>query len=554
MRFNPVANDLLKDQTFKLAKGFFNGSDIIPASPAYPYQNNVNKVVILNDGSIYVASGAFYNYPEQPASPEFSNGVIKLTIDGNVDKSFYVRDYTGGTGYDLAIQSDGKVLLGSNSNGLNRFNTNGTLDTTFYQNGTSGSTASDVNSLLLESNGKILICGVFDKYSGITVNGLLRLNTDGSIDNTFTAYSGLTFNLNYPSKILKQSTGKYIVINKTTGQICRLNTDGSLDNTFNSGNTGFSQNVVTMFVDTDDTILIGTSGSTAYNTYSVNNGIVKINADGTYNNYWNYTNPISAITKLIDGKFLIGFTNNQAYSATTVPLIKRINTDFTIDNTFISPDLYAWNYIVSSYTQTSISTIAVQPQNNAIAPLYNIITGGNFANQGSLKSCSSGIIKLNKDGICLNKVYTIPPNIKWTQVINYSGATVGDVITIQFCLKTSNFNGLSGNPFPYTTSFTATGTTGSYTIDFSYFREYLKSVSRGVTGTQYFKYRVSTSPSRTISGTYDYSINGSSISSGPYINYSFNCSITGNTLYTANYSIYGQNGEIQVTTINLTLT
>ncbi|MFN2438826.1 MAG: T9SS type A sorting domain-containing protein, partial [Chitinophagaceae bacterium] len=96
-------------------------------------------------------------------------------------------------GRSIAVQSDGKVVVaGRSDNGIDfgvvRYNTDGTLDNTFDGDGivvTSISPSNDVASgVAIQSDGKIVVAG----YSlvGTTFDfALVRYNTDGSLDNTF---------------------------------------------------------------------------------------------------------------------------------------------------------------------------------------------------------------------------------------------------------------------------------------------------------------------------------------------------------------------------------
>ena len=44
-------------------------------------------------------------------------------------------------------------------------------------------------SLCVETNGQVIIGGEFTSYNGTNVNGVVRLNADGSLDTSFTAVS-----------------------------------------------------------------------------------------------------------------------------------------------------------------------------------------------------------------------------------------------------------------------------------------------------------------------------------------------------------------------------
>lgn len=71
---------------------------------------------------------------------------------------------------------------GKISNRLVRLNIDGTVDTTFNI----GIGFNDkVSSVILQPDGKILAAGSFTSCNGFIIKGIVRLNTDGSIDNTF---------------------------------------------------------------------------------------------------------------------------------------------------------------------------------------------------------------------------------------------------------------------------------------------------------------------------------------------------------------------------------
>jgi uncharacterized delta-60 repeat protein len=94
---------------------------------------------------------------------------------------------------NLDIQSDGKAILGgiysfgpsfTPVNGICRVNTNGTLDTTFNAGG-SGFVGASIYDVKVQPDDKIIVGGSFSTYNGFTYNNIIRLNADGSIDTSF---------------------------------------------------------------------------------------------------------------------------------------------------------------------------------------------------------------------------------------------------------------------------------------------------------------------------------------------------------------------------------
>jgi uncharacterized delta-60 repeat protein len=261
------------DNTFSIGTGF---------------NNAVKSIKVQSDGKILVG-GFFTSY-----SGSSYNRIIRLNSDGSIDNTFNI-----GTGFNsyvnnIETQSDGKIVVvgdftsfsGSSYNRIIRLNSDGSIDNTFSIGTGFNST---VNSLKLQSNDKIVAVGGFTSYSGVTKSRIIRLNTDGSIDNTFDASLGN----NSVSNLDIQPDGKIIpvgqidIVNSQVRKgIVRLNSDGSIDNTFNIG-TGFDSlsNATSVKVQTNGKIIVG-GEFTLYNGTSVNR-MVRLNSDGSIDNTFN---------------------------------------------------------------------------------------------------------------------------------------------------------------------------------------------------------------------------------------------------------------------------
>ena len=109
--------------------------------------------------------------------------------------------------YTLAVQADGKVLIGGEFESYNgdanapnqvlRLNADGSLDTSFNYGGT-GTNSRYVKALAVQADGKVLVGGYFTAYNGNAAapDRLLRLNADGTLNNTATPLAGATFVFN----------------------------------------------------------------------------------------------------------------------------------------------------------------------------------------------------------------------------------------------------------------------------------------------------------------------------------------------------------------------
>ena len=251
----------------------------------------VNAIAIQADGKILVG-GAFTTYDD-----ETSIGIIRLNADGSIDTGFFVGTGFSGTVQSIALESDGKILVGgsfTSYNGvtqrlLTRLNTDGSRDTEF-DIGTGfapfgGFSSSTINAIVIQADGKILVGGDFDSYNDETQNNITRLNTDGSRDTAFVIGTGFS---NVVNAIAIQDDGKILVggvfisyneVNRD--RIARLNSNGLLDTNFTILNGGFNSPVQSIALQSDGKILV-VGSFTAFNSLTLNNlRIARLNADGT---------------------------------------------------------------------------------------------------------------------------------------------------------------------------------------------------------------------------------------------------------------------------------
>jgi uncharacterized delta-60 repeat protein len=301
------------------------------------FSNTVNAIVIQPDGKIIVG-GNFTTYNGVTV-----NRIIRLNSDGTQDTSF-----TTGTGFGnyvntIALQPDGKIIVGGwfvsyngeTVNKIIRLNSDGTQDTTFI---TGSGINGEVFAVAVQTDGKIMVTGNFQSYNGVAANDIMRLNSDGTIDATFS--SGTGFNIDVIA-IAVQPDGKTIVGGRffdyndiLENNIVRLNSDGSKDTTFITG-TGFNRKVNSIVLQPDGTIIIGGSFTT-YNGATAS-GIVRLNTDGTKDTSFTASTDIAggvnAIALEADGKIMLG-GDLRSYNGTGVGSIVRINSDGTRVVTF----------------------------------------------------------------------------------------------------------------------------------------------------------------------------------------------------------------------------
>jgi uncharacterized delta-60 repeat protein len=366
-----------------VARLIATGSLDVGFDPGSGANGQVNSLVIQTDGRILIG-GAFGSY-----NGTTENGVVRVNSNGSLDGSFNI-----GTGFFpspsplvttsvnvLTLQPDGKILAGGNFRGFNgiarsgivHLSTSGGLDSAFNVNAFLNE---GVQTLALQSDGKVLIGGGFAGYNGVVRNGIARLNFDGSLDTSFDPGIGLD---NIVNVIAVQPDGKILIggFFTTVGgvsrnYIARLNANGSLDSAFNVG-SGANATVRAIALQTDGKILVG-GDFTSFNGVT-RNYAARLNTNGSLDT--GFAPPIESVpggdVKSIvlqpDGKILLAGYFMTTGAAFTTPVI-RVNSNGSLDN---------------SLTFTSDATVAAELM--ALQPDGKIVM-----------TIGSPIVRLNPDG------------------------------------------------------------------------------------------------------------------------------------------------------------
>jgi uncharacterized delta-60 repeat protein len=247
-----------------------------------------STIAIDPSGKLYVG-GSFTTFQGVT-----NNRIIRLNTDGSKDAAFDNTTGFGGTVNTIAVDSSGKIYVGGiftayksvTNNRIIRLNPDGSKDTAF--DNSTGFGSGSVAGIKLDSSGRIVVIGSFNSYKGVTANGIIRILPTGLIDTTFTTGVGTGFNPISPTSFVFDSTGKIYVggSNFTTysgsayNRIVKINTNGTVDTSFNPG-TGFAAGVNSLVIDSSDKIYAG-GGFTTYNGVSANR-IISLNPNGTIN-------------------------------------------------------------------------------------------------------------------------------------------------------------------------------------------------------------------------------------------------------------------------------
>jgi uncharacterized delta-60 repeat protein len=344
---------------------------------------NINALALLPDGKILIG-GAFTNY-----NGTARNRIARLNADGTLDATFNPGIGANAIVYSIALQPDGKVLIGgdfityngTSRNRVARLNADGVLDGTFN---TGTGADGTVNTLALQPDGKILIGGSFINYNGTGRSRIARLNADGTVDATFNPGTGSNGTIN---SLAVQPDGKILIVGPFTvfngtgrNRVARLNADGTVDATFNPG-TGSNGTLFSLALQTDGKILVG-------GFFSDYNGtgrscIARLNANGTLDVTFTpgtgANNTIYTFALQSDGKILVGGAF-ISYNGISINRIARLNATGTVDATFTP----------GSAANAIVYTLALQADGKSLA-------GGAFNNyDGRIKN---RICRLNTDGL-----------------------------------------------------------------------------------------------------------------------------------------------------------
>ncbi|MBV9956849.1 MAG: hypothetical protein JO360_00455 [Acidobacteria bacterium] len=281
----------------------------------------VYDMAVQPDGKI-VAVG-FTTYVNSSNIVDTNFALARYNPDGSLDGTFgsggkVSTDFnnTDDVAYAVALQPDGRIVVvgstlsipysGSPDFAVARYNSDGTLDNTF---GSGGKVTSDfettdnaAKAVVIQPDGKIVVGGyavVHHPFSWDQDYALIRLNGDGSFDNTFDGDGKLTTNFLSAGPYSSESITSLALYpdgrilaggsNNYTGvSLARYNFNGSPDGTFDTDGQviaqPFSTNGYTLralALQPDGKIVTAGTTTFSYNTYTPRAfALVRYNVDG----------------------------------------------------------------------------------------------------------------------------------------------------------------------------------------------------------------------------------------------------------------------------------
>ena len=318
--------------------------------------SSIFGLTLTPGGKVIAAGGIFTSFNGVAAE-----SIVQLNSDGTPDAAFAPNGPgTAAEVVALLQQPDGKWLVALNApnasldqttklNGvtsiaIGRLNADFTTDTSFKSPFTLGSF---IAGLARQTDGKVIVSGRFFIQGSSAEIDLARLNSDGSLDPTFTPPS----NAGNGPVLIQPSDGKIIVQGFSNHDlILRLNPNGPLDATLQD--LGQSGSVTSMLLQGDGKILIGgffNSVQVSPTTSVTRNNIARLNTDGSADltfdpgggpSFTGSGAPVRAMVLQSDGKIVIGGAFFD-YNGTPRPNVARVNSNGSLDTAFVplNPDM-----------------------------------------------------------------------------------------------------------------------------------------------------------------------------------------------------------------------
>lgn len=276
----------------------------------------------------YLIGGSFERFGEryivnnENTGSTVVNGIVRIDFNGYMDTTFNNggSGFSGGTGtssqehhHITCIADDStnsRYIVGgyfyyyNNTTSYNiiALNYDGSIDTGFnIGTGFDG----HVETILIDSDGKYVVGGYFSLYNGVSVGSIVKLNTNGTINNTYNGGIRSIFinpitqqsinTIGTVNTIIENHEGDYIIggrfntFNNTTtsSSICKCDKTGTVDPIFSDGfqlgdvylDTAFGY-VYDIYQDSNQKYMVG-GLFTRYDKVVIPKNIIRLNTDGT---------------------------------------------------------------------------------------------------------------------------------------------------------------------------------------------------------------------------------------------------------------------------------
>lgn len=415
----------------------YYGTNLAVTGGTYSASNNTLTLTNITGGTIPITgfsdatiSSFTYNNNNTLTITDTSGGTFNVTIDVmsglTVNGTISATTISGGTFYgdgsNLIGTKDTYVTGGTYSSGTTIFtnNTGGTFNVTGYtyltpslQEVINVNKVADrveftysvfsgqsfgydsfagiylLNVLSANTTPGIYLYGNFTGYGTSNAADIVKINSNGTVDTSFSAGTG--FN-NYPftsTDMVQTSTGKLYLAGYftsyngiTNNYIIKLNPDGTRDTSFSAG-TGFNDYTTCLGLTSDDKLFVG-GRYTSYQGVG-SSRFIKLNSDGTKDTSFNigsgFNNiPTDVLVLSGDSLFVTGYFST--YNGSSAPRIVKLTSGGTVDTSFSAG--------------TGFNTVGFEPNQMIKTPDNKLVVYGYFTAYNGVTA--NRIIKLNFDG------------------------------------------------------------------------------------------------------------------------------------------------------------
>ena len=347
---------LLDDETLNQPPGVVDTE----VDPLLSVEGNVFSIVPQADGR-YLLAGDFVRVNDEPR-----NRIARINSDGSLDTSYSSKEATAGandTVLSMVYQTDGRVVIGGQfsyvngtaRNYLARLMANGMVDSSFNPGAGPESTVLALAETFVDGSRRLLVGGAFATFNGLGRNFLVRLTESGAVDPSFNP----NLSPNGPvHSILVDSEGRVIIGGDFTMisgvqrmHIARILPNGILDSTFDPG-IGANSSVRALALQLDGKILAGGLFTemggvpVGYVARLQANGQV----DGTFITGIGADDAVTTITVQPDARILVG-GQFKTFNSVTRHSLARLEPDGSVDTTIN----------LGTGANSFVSTIVLQP-------------------------------------------------------------------------------------------------------------------------------------------------------------------------------------------------
>lgn len=295
-----------------------------------------------------------------------SNGTLDRSFDGNgmrtIDYHSIINGWGGDAAYAVAIQPDGKILVGGSAGHGNslfddddfavaRMNPSGSMDGSFGDEGQMrfdmGFESEVVNSMALQSDGKIALGGTlgFDFGQGTSFQmGVGRLTSTGGMDKGFAGGAGLSTTRfvgvgnSFVTKVVLGLNDSILAVGAAGGDfaMARFTRTGQLDPTFGAAHSGkvttdfgaTKEHARTAMITPDNQILVGgvTDGNFAIARYDYAGAIdTSFGTNGKVNTGFGGTESVYQLRTQADGKIVAtGASGSKVMASRYLPTAPKV--------------------------------------------------------------------------------------------------------------------------------------------------------------------------------------------------------------------------------------